>query len=60
MNYSRNDLMRIGNNVASVWGAYCTGFIRDGETETITFQCSEFGEQFTTELKFAELPEYDY
>lgn len=51
--------MKIGNRVASLWGATCEDWeiLRNGK---IRFYCNECGEKFTTELTPEELQQYNY
>lgn len=51
-------LMRIGNNVASLWDGSCI----DAWTtpDGAEFLCVEHGEQFVTELNAKDFAEYDY
>ena len=55
--YTANDLTRIGNNLASVWGGACYSFTVDPENEKVIFDCIEHGEKFCSELSYAELQE---
>lgn len=50
---------RIGNNVASTWGACCEKWeiLKNGK---IRFYCNECGEKFCTDLNPSELQEYNY
>jgi len=56
--YNANDLTRIGNNVASIWGGFCRNFTVDGQNQKVTFNCVEHGEEFASELDYDELHEY--
>jgi len=60
MNYKREELIKIGNNAASIWGGSCIDYEIDEKGEEVIFDCIEHGERFTTSLKFKELKEYDY
>ena len=55
-----NQMMdRIGNNLASLWGAVCERWeIR--KNGDVRFYCNECGERFYSDLKPTELKEYDY
>ena len=55
-----NKLKRIGNNVASNWGAYCESYEVNEEEKSVTFYCNECGDRFYTTLSFDELKEYNY
>lgn len=52
---AKDKLMRIGQEVASGWGAICVG-IKTYEDE-VEFTCNEFGEVFTTTLTYEEIKE---
>lgn len=54
-------LQRVGDEVASLWGACCTGWHYDNNYNII-FECNEFGEEFeTTPMSLADIAtEYDY
>ena len=54
--YDYQDLMAIGQEIASMWGGSCYDVsIDDGE---IIFSCAEHGELFATTLSFDELEDY--
>lgn len=56
---SNQRLMKIGQEVASCWGAVCTGFKR--EKGSVTFYCNECGDAFETEVTYQEIEEdYSY
>ena len=59
-NQSKQDMYRIGNNLASGWGGECYAYEVDYNAYTVLFHCVEHGEFFVTTLGFADLPEYDY
>ena len=56
---SKEDLKRIGKNLASTWGAVCekVEVLKNGN---IRFYCNEFGDRFYSDLTPSELQEYDY
>ena len=54
--YTREELMRIGQEVASGWGACCIDYKE--EKDGVVFYCNEFGENFTTKLTYEELGKY--
>ena len=52
-------LMRIGQEVASGWGAVCTGV--KTYPNSVMFECNEYGEKFTTHLSYDYInKEYNY
>lgn len=55
-NYTKKELMEIGQNVASGWGACCIDCKTD--ENGVIFYCNEFGENFTTYLTYEELKKY--
>lgn len=56
--YSKEQLNKIGNNVASLWGGSCYEFEINEEKKEISFICIEHGEHFSTTLKYNELDQY--
>lgn len=58
--YNQEDLIRIGNNVASLWGASCISVEHNKEEKEYIFDCVEHGERFITRLKEDSMGEYDY
>lgn len=56
--YTNEDLRKIGNSVASLWGASCYDFKVSHKEKSVCFFCIEYGEHFTTHLSFDELAEY--
>lgn len=46
MKLTHQQIMRVGNEVASVWGAVCVGYHYEGHD--IVFECNECGEEFDT------------
>lgn len=54
---NKDRLMRIGQEVASCWGAVCTG-VKTYEN-LVTFECNEYGEKFSTTISYDEIKE-DY
>lgn len=56
---SNQRLMKIGQEVASCWGAVCTGFKR--KKDSVLFHCNECGDVFDTEVTYKEIDEdYSY
>ena len=58
LNYSNQELMRIGSNVASIWGAECYNYEINKKSRIVTFFCIEHGEEFVTEREFNKLKDY--
>jgi len=58
--YTQKDLMKIGSNVASGWGAGCYDYDINKVEDEVTFHCIEDQEHFTTTLKYSNLEEYKY
>lgn len=56
--YDDRKLMKVGQEVASLWGASCIKYSVDRKTKTVTFECVEHGEFFVTSVEFANLKEY--
>ena len=56
---TEKQLLRIGNNVASSWGAYCES-VEKLQNGNYRFFCNEYGEHFYTDLEPGELAEYNY
>lgn len=56
MKYTIKELEKIGQNVASLWGAECLDFEIKGNE--VTFKCIEYGEIFITTLTGTELKQY--
>ena len=55
------ELLKVGTEVASLWGAECYGYKIIKENEEIVFYCIEAGEKFTTSVTFQELKsDYGY
>ena len=51
--------MRIGQEVASTWGAVCTGV--KTYPNSVMFECNEYGEKFTTHMSYDYInKEYNY
>ena len=48
-------LMSIGQEVASGWGAVCTGV--KTYPKSVMFECNEYGEKFTTHLSYDHIKE---
>lgn len=56
---AKDRLERIGQDIASVWGAVCVG-VKTYEN-LVTFECNEYGEKFSTTMSYDEiLKEYGY
>lgn len=53
--FSKERLMRIGQEVASNWGAYCTNV--KIKKNSVIFECNEYGEQFITKLTYERIEE---
>lgn len=51
----KNLLMSIGQEVASGWGAVCTGV--KTYPKSVMFECNEYGEKFTTHLSYDHIKE---
>lgn len=58
LKYSKQELLKIGRNVASLWGGECYDVEVDNKNKKVVFLCVEHGEQFATELAFNELQQY--
>ena len=48
-------LVNIGNDVASIWGGHCKSVSINTEDKKVTFLCSEYGEEFVTDMTFGEI-----
>ena len=59
-NYTREEVMRIGNEIASIWGGRCLSCEKDDKKRVVTFHCIEHGERFPTTVTYDELKEYVY
>ncbi len=56
---SNQRLMKIGQEVATLWGAVCTGFKK--KKDSVIFYCNECGDGFETEVTLKEIEEdYSY
>ena len=53
-------LMQIGEEVASLWGAFCLKYEIDKEKREVNFICNEHGEFFETSISFNKLSDYLY
>lgn len=49
------DIMKIGNEVASLWGGQCFNYEIDSDNEKIILLCKEFDEEFVTSISFYEV-----
>jgi hypothetical protein len=58
VDYTENDLYRIGDEVASIWGGNCRSFELDKKNKTVIFHCVENGEDFCSTLTYDELAKY--
>lgn len=58
--YTSKGLLKIGNNVASLWGGNCFDFQVLDSVKEVVFTCSEAGEYFNTSIKYDDLVKYDY
>ena len=56
--YSDDTVMRIGNEVASLWGACCFDYKVNKKERTVIFYCNECGEEFGTSVSFDDLEKY--
>lgn len=55
------ELMRIGNDIASLWGACCCDVKVNYNTKEVVFICNERGEKFTVTVPFDDIKnEYVY
>ena len=52
------NLLDIGRNVASLWGAECHDAKPDDTREVVVFHCMEHGEKFITEIAYNDLDLY--
>jgi len=50
-------LLRIGNDVASLWGGSCHNFKINRKEKEVVFDCIERGEEFATSLSFSKIKE---
>jgi hypothetical protein len=50
-------LLKIGNDVASLWGGSCHNFKINRKEKKVVFDCIEHGEKFATSLSFSEIKE---
>ena len=56
-----SDLLNIGNEIASLWGASCYDYEIDLKNKKVIFDCVEAGEFFITDITFDELKrDYDF
>lgn len=55
--YTDEELKKIGNNIASMWGGSC--FKYEVTATEVLFHCIEHGEEFATSCTFAELEEHN-
>jgi len=61
MTITKEQLLNVGNEVASIYGAVCVGYHLDKNNEVV-FECNECGDEFeTTPMSLAEIvKEYNY
>ena len=52
--WSGQQLLAMGNEIASLWGGSCYGYWFDHEAEKVVFECIEHGEKFTTAQSYSE------
>lgn len=50
-------LMKIGNDIASLWGGSCYGLKVNSKEKKVTFNCIEHREKFVTSMTFKEIKE---
>jgi len=53
--YTRASILKVGRNLASIWGGECSGFSVDEESNEINFDCIEAGEEFAVTQTFDEM-----
>lgn len=58
VSYTDEQLLRIGNNVAMLWGAFCFGYRINRAEQKIYFECVEHGEKFLTTIDFDKMEDY--
>jgi len=54
---NKERLLKIGNDVASLWGGSCYNFKINQKEKEVVFDCIEHGERFSTSLSFSEIKE---
>ena len=57
MDMNKEHLLKIGNNIAALWGGSCYNFEINRKEKEVVFDCIEHGEKFTTSLSFTEIKE---
>ena len=57
--YTKMQLEKIGNEVASLWGGSCYNVEVDYTTKSLQLECIEHGEKFATEISFSDLEKYE-
>jgi len=55
----QDNLVHIGNNVASLWGASCYDIKPNDKEEVVVFYCVEHGEHFIAKVPYNELDDYN-
>ena len=58
--YTKEQLMKIGEEVASLWGASCYSYKVNKKEKLVCYDCIEHGEKFVANVSFGELGDYDY
>lgn len=58
--YFDSDVRRVGQEVASLYGASCLSYKINKRSKKILFNCVEHGEFYSTEISFDDLKEYSY
>lgn len=57
--YTKDDLMEIGSEIASMYGGSCIGFEVLNKDKMVRFHCIEDGEEFYSDVEYADLHEYE-
>jgi len=52
---NKERLLRIGNDIASLWGGSCYNVKINKKEKKVVFDCIEHGEKFITSLSFSEI-----
>jgi hypothetical protein len=53
----REQLLQIGNELASLWGGSCYDYRISQKDKEVEFRCIEHGEKFVTSMSFSEIKE---
>ena len=56
--YTDDQLLKVANNVAMLWGAYCFGYKINRAEQKVYFECVEHGGKFLTAVDFDNLKDY--